>query len=91
MGRFTVVTVGDSHGPKKLAVQLDRGWHQIYVGIFQSLIVTCRMHGIDPYVYLVDVMQHVAVHPAKDIKMLIPRLWMTHFADEPMRSEFDSV
>jgi transposase len=62
-----------------------------YVGIFQSLIVTCRMHGIDPYVYLVDVLQRGAVHPAKDIKMLIPRLWKMHFADNPMRSDLDLI
>ena len=30
------------------------------VGIFQSLLSTCRLHGIDPYVYLVDVLQRVA-------------------------------
>jgi hypothetical protein len=27
-----------------------------HVGIIQSLIVTCRLHGIDPYTYLVDVL-----------------------------------
>lgn len=26
-----------------------------HVGIIQSLIVTCRLHGINPYIYLVDV------------------------------------
>src|ERR1035441_1569574 len=26
-----------------------------HVGIIQSLIVTCRLHGIDPYTYLIDV------------------------------------
>ncbi len=29
------------------------------VGIMQSLIVTCQLHGIDPYTYLVDVLQRV--------------------------------
>ncbi len=28
-----------------------------HVGVIQSLIVTCRLHGIDPYTYLVDVLQ----------------------------------
>jgi transposase len=32
------------------------------VGIIQSLIVTCRLHGIDPYTYLIDVLQ--ACQPA---------------------------
>lgn len=62
-----------------------------YVGIFQSLIVTCRMHGIDPYTYLVDVLQRVATHPAKDVKTLIPRLWKTQFAENPMRSNLDLI
>jgi hypothetical protein len=33
-----------------------------YVGIFQSLIITCKMHGIDPHTYLVDVLQRVTDH-----------------------------
>jgi len=35
-----------------------------YVGIAQSLIATCRLHDIDPYIYLVDVLQRVGQHPA---------------------------
>ena len=54
-----------------------------YVGIFQTLIVTCKMNGIDPYTYLVDVLQRVADHPQKDIAMLTPDQWKTHFADKP--------
>ena len=34
-----------------------------HVGIIQSLIVTCRLHGIDPYEYLVDVLQRVEEQP----------------------------
>ena len=70
------------------------GWTEIgakYVGIFQSLIVTCQMHGIDPYTYLVDVLQRIAKHPAKDVKLLIPRLWKIHFAANPMRSDLDLI
>jgi len=53
----------------------------------QSLIVTCRLHGIDPYDYLVDVLQRVAIHPASRVHELIPRLWKANFADNPMRSD----
>jgi len=59
------------------------------VGIFQSLLGTCRLHGIDPYVYLVDVLQRVAVHPASQVALLTPRLWKEHFADHPLRSDLD--
>jgi transposase len=59
------------------------------VGIFQSLLATCRLQGVDPYVYLVDVLQRVAVHPASKVAMLTPRLWKEHFADNPLRSDLD--
>lgn len=58
-----------------------------HVGIVQSLIVTCRLHGIDPYDYLVDVLQRVADHPASRVDELTPRRWKTLFADNPLRSD----
>jgi len=57
-----------------------------HVGIIQSLIVTCRLHGIDPYTYLIDVLQRVGQHPASGVAELTPRLWKTLFADNPLRS-----
>lgn len=57
------------------------------VGIIQSLMVTCRLHGINPYQYLVDVLQRVAIHPASKVEELTPRLWKTLFADDPMVSD----
>lgn len=60
-----------------------------YVGIFQTLIVTCKMNGIDPYTYLVDVLQRVADHSQSDIGMLTPDQWKIHFADHPRRSIID--
>jgi transposase len=56
-------------------------------GILQSLIVTCRLHDIDPYTYFVDVLQRVAQHPASRVAELTPRLWKQHFADNPLRSD----
>ncbi|KAB2844933.1 MAG: IS66 family transposase, partial [Burkholderiales bacterium] len=61
------------------------------VGIMQSLIVTCRLHGIDPYEYLVDVLQRVGQHPASRVHELTPRLWKQHFADHPLRSALHSL
>ena len=57
-----------------------------HVGIMQSLLVTCRLHGVDPYEYLVDVLQRVGQHPASRVHELTPRLWKTLFADNPLRS-----
>ncbi len=61
-----------------------------YVGVFQSLLVTCKMHGIDPYTYLVDVLQRVDDHPKSDVYQLTPAKWSTFFADHPLRSDIDS-
>jgi transposase len=58
-----------------------------HVGIIQSLIVTCRLHGIEPYTYLVDVLQRIGQHPAARVAELTPRLWKQHFADNPLRSD----
>ena len=58
-----------------------------HVGIVQSLITTCRLQGIDPYTYLVDVLQRVGQHPASRVAELTPRLWKQHFAADPLRSD----
>lgn len=59
------------------------------VGIVQSLIVTCRLQGIDPYTYLVDVLQRVDGHPVAEVAKLTPRLWKEHYAGNPLRSAID--
>ena len=60
-----------------------------YVGIVQSLLVTCRLHGVAPYDYLVDVLQRVDSHPASEVRLLTPRLWKEHFAHRRIRSALD--
>ena len=62
-----------------------------HVGIVQSLIVTCRLHGIDPHAYLVDALQRVAIHPASRVAELTPRLWKQHFAANPLRSDLHFI
>ncbi len=57
-----------------------------YVGIIQSLLTTCKLHGVNPYDYLVDVLQRVGLHPASQVHELTPRLWKQHFAANPLRS-----
>ena len=56
------------------------------VGIIQSLLVTCRLHGVDPYTYLVDVLQRISEHPAKRVRELTPRMWKSLFAHDPLPS-----
>jgi transposase len=62
-----------------------------HAGIVQSLIATCRLHGIDPYTYLVDVLQRVGEHPASRVAELTPRLWKQHFAASPLRSDLNRL
>lgn len=57
------------------------------LGMLQSLMVTCRLHDINPYDYLVDVLQRVSRHPARDVAALTPRLWKQRFAANPLRSD----
>ena len=57
-----------------------------HVGIIQSLVSTCRMHEVDPCIWLVDVLQRIAPHPARDVAQLTPRLWKKHFAANPLTS-----
>jgi transposase len=67
-------------------------WTEIgarHVGIVQSLLASCRLQGVDPYIYLVDVLQRVDTHPAFEVQLLTPRLWKQHFADHPLRSDLD--
>jgi hypothetical protein len=61
------------------------------VATLQSLIVTCRVHDIDPYDYLVDVLQRIDRHPAREVHLLTPRRWKQHFADNPLRSDLSTL
>jgi len=61
-----------------------------HVGIMQSLLATCRLHDIDPYDYLVDVLQRVGQHPAAKVQELTPRRWKELFAANPLRSDLYS-
>jgi len=61
------------------------------VGIVQSLISTCVLHEVDPYIYLVDVLQRIDTHPFAQVDQLTPRLWKEHFAGDPLRSLLETV
>lgn len=65
-------------------------WTEIgaeHVGIIQSLISTCKLHDINPYTYLTDVLLRISEHPASAIEELTPRVWKEKFADNPLRSD----
>lgn len=58
------------------------------VGKIQSLFVTCKLHGIDTFTYLVDVLQRIDSH-AIDVDLLTPRLWKQNFAANSLRSDVE--
>jgi len=54
--------------------------------ILFSLIVSCKLHSVDPFAYLRDMLVRIHTHPADRIHELIPRQWKQHFglpADHP--------
>lgn len=55
------------------------------VGIIPSLLVTCRIHGVNPNHYLVDVLWRVGTHPTTRMEELTPRLWKEQFADNRLQ------
>jgi transposase len=65
----------------------ELGAHQ--VGHVQSLLTTCVLHGVDPYTYLVDVLQRVDLQPQSRVHELTPRLWKDCFGHAPLGSWAD--
>ena len=44
-------------------------------GMLYSLLGTCKMHGIEPYQWLKDVLQKIADHPVNKVNELLPHRW----------------
>lgn len=59
--------------------------------IFFSLIQSCRLAGVDPTTYLIDILQRVDTHPAIDVHQLTPRNWKKFYSAEPMKSLLNST
>jgi len=61
-----------------------------HVGKIQSLLVTCRLHGINPYAYFVDVLQRISITKAADVADLTPIRWKELFAHQPLKSDLET-
>lgn len=57
----------------------------------QTVLATCRRHDVDPYTYLVDVLQRINEWPASRVAELTPRQWAKRFAANPLRSDLASI
>jgi transposase len=64
IGRKNWLFAGSDNGGKRAAI--------IY-----SLVASCKLCGIDPFVYLRDVLDRVSTHPASRIGELTPSHWMS--------------
>lgn len=58
-----------------------------YTAIAYSLIQSCVAADVNPTVYFTDVLQRIAVHPARDVHLLTPRMWGENFASNPFTSD----
>jgi transposase len=61
-----------------------------HVGKIQSLLVTCRLHGINPYTYFVDVLQRISITKAADVADLTPIRWKELFAHQSLKSDLEA-
>jgi hypothetical protein len=43
--------------------------------IIYTIIEECRLHGVDPFAYLADVMPRIMDHSSHRIAELLPRQW----------------
>jgi transposase len=43
--------------------------------ILYSLMGTCKLHGINPFIWLRDILQRIATHPINKIQDLLPHNW----------------
>jgi IS66 C-terminal element/Transposase C of IS166 homeodomain/Transposase IS66 family len=62
----------------------ELGAHQS--GVMQSLLVTCRLHEIEHYDFLIYVFQRISEHPNSKIQDLALRRWKPLFANNSLRS-----
>ncbi|MEW6197808.1 MAG: transposase domain-containing protein [Planctomycetota bacterium] len=47
--------------------------------ILYSLVVSCKLAGVDPFAYFRDVLMRIHSHRAERSSELIPREWKTRF------------
>lgn len=60
-----------------------------HLGILQSLVRTCLMHKINPWHYLVDVLQRVSIHAQSQVNLLTPRLWKDNFQTQRLKAPLE--
>lgn len=77
LGRKNWLFAGSDAGAKRAA-------------ILYSLIASCKLCKIDPFVYLRDVLDRINTHPAKRIGELVPNQWKSQFLPTIKLPQFKS-
>ncbi len=77
LGRKNWLFAGSDAGAKRAA-------------ILYSLVASCKLCKIDPFVYLRDVLDRINAHPAKRIGELVPHQWKTIFLPAIKLPQFKS-
>ena len=44
--------------------------------VLYSLVASCKLHGVNPWEYLRDILLRIGEHPARDVLALSPKGWM---------------
>jgi transposase len=53
-------------------------WSEVgakYAAIAFTLIESCKMNGVNPWEYIMDVLQRIDSHPARQIHLMTPKHW----------------
>lgn len=52
------------------------------IAVFYSLLGSCKLHGIEPYAYLKDILERLPDHPINEIENLLPHRWKPQQAEQ---------
>jgi transposase len=66
IGRKNWIFCGSENGARNAAILF-------------SLVVSCKLHGVDPFAYFRDVLMRIHTHPTARVHELVPREWKKRF------------
>jgi hypothetical protein len=53
-----------------------------HAAVLFSIVVSCKLAGVDPFAYLRDILTRLQSHPADRVHELVPREWKKRFAPQ---------
>lgn len=52
------------------------------IAVFYSLLGSCKLHDVEPYAYLKDILERLPDHPINEIDQLLPHRWKPRKTDQ---------